>query len=190
MYQEIIKIFHPDWEYKLWTDQDLEHLELINQELYDSVTNPGEKSDILRLELIYKFGGIYLDTDCELVQPLDELHQKFDFYAALRPIREASYTAVMNGMIGSKPKHPLIKKAIKMLKDFKNEGGTLQRTGPPFFTKIIYHYAHLLTERSIILPPVYLSPFSNPNQPWTFSATDKILPETFILHHWHASWVN
>lgn len=75
-YQKTFAKHHPDWEYRLWTDKDIENLELINKELYDKAPNPGEKSDILRLELLYKFGGVYLDTDCELVQPLDELHQK------------------------------------------------------------------------------------------------------------------
>ncbi len=237
-YQETFRKNHPDWEYKLWTDEDVKDLDLQNRDIYEKTINQGERSDILRLELLYKFGGVYLDVDCVSIRPLDELHKKFDFYAALRPIKEGNYTAVMNGMVASKPNHPLIKQEmdsipkglradsllarrnesifgriiprlfrltdilsfgkkrhpfIKKIEERYEESrygsSVLARTGPPFFTKILYHYPELFTDRSIILPPVYLSPFSNPNQPWTYSATDKILPETFIVHDWDGNWV-
>ena len=57
--------YHPDWEYKLWTDETVKEITLINQELFDKAKNYGEKSDILKWELVYRFGGVYIDTDME-----------------------------------------------------------------------------------------------------------------------------
>ena len=55
--------YHPDWEYKLWTDSDAAELELINREAFDSMKNLGMKSDLLRVEILNKFGGLYVDVD-------------------------------------------------------------------------------------------------------------------------------
>ncbi len=78
------KDFHPDWEYILWTDEKVAHeLQLDNQCYYDEAVNYGEKSDILKWELIYRFGGVYIDVDFECLQPLDVLHYMYDFYTGV-----------------------------------------------------------------------------------------------------------
>src|SRR6185437_602159 len=72
-YQKSFHKYLPGWEYKLWTEKEIEQLELINKDLYLKTINPGEKSDIGRLELLYQFGGVYLDADCEWLKALDVL---------------------------------------------------------------------------------------------------------------------
>nr|MBA2306899.1 hypothetical protein [Candidatus Dependentiae bacterium] len=44
--QESLKKHHPDWEYKLWTEEDIPSLQLENQEFYDLSQNYAEKADI------------------------------------------------------------------------------------------------------------------------------------------------
>mmetsp|Transcript_11949 Transcript_11949/g.34641 ORF Transcript_11949/g.34641 Transcript_11949/m.34641 type:complete len:177 (+) Transcript_11949:86-616(+) len=52
-WMESWKRYHPDWEYKLWQDGDLENLPLLPRcrALIASASNPAEKADILRLEV-------------------------------------------------------------------------------------------------------------------------------------------
>ena len=83
-YQESWQKHHPDWEYKLWTDAEVADLDLINRDLYDASLNYGEKSDILRYELLYRYGGMYADTDFESLKPLDTLHYSYDFYIGIQ----------------------------------------------------------------------------------------------------------
>lgn len=45
--------------------KDVKLLILKNQIAYSSAKNWGMKSDILRYEILQKFGGVYIDTDYE-----------------------------------------------------------------------------------------------------------------------------
>ena len=61
---------NPDYEYKLWTDDNIPKLR--NQKQYDEIKQWCGKGDILRYELLYDYGGIYLDSDTVCVNPLDD----------------------------------------------------------------------------------------------------------------------
>jgi mannosyltransferase OCH1-like enzyme len=88
---------HPDWEVKLWTDADVAELALENQQAFDSAVNYGEKSDILRYELLERFGGVYADCDFVSLRSLDEIVSKLDFFAGLSNVGAVELN---NGLIG------------------------------------------------------------------------------------------
>ena len=79
-FQSTWQTFHPDWEYILWTEKEIEEFGLVNQAAYDESTNYGQKSDIARYEILYRMGGLYVDTDFECFKNFDILHHCFDFY--------------------------------------------------------------------------------------------------------------
>ncbi|MEK6734087.1 MAG: glycosyltransferase [Pseudomonadota bacterium] len=74
-----------------------------------------EASDIFRLMLLQKFGGIYTDMDYELYQThsLMEFMKRFDFIAGRELPRKLSYYG--NSFLVSKPNHPIINDAISRL---------------------------------------------------------------------------
>jgi mannosyltransferase OCH1-like enzyme len=43
------------------------------QAAFDRASNFGEKSDIWRYEILFRLGGVYVDTDFECVRPFDSL---------------------------------------------------------------------------------------------------------------------
>ena len=51
--------------------EDVESLLKKNKEIYDSERNYGAKVDILRYEIIYNKGGIYIDADSIALKPFD-----------------------------------------------------------------------------------------------------------------------
>ena len=65
-------------EYKLWRDADVQadaiSFSMINRSALDAATTMAQKADILRLEILYQFGGIYLDTDVEPVKSIAPLY--------------------------------------------------------------------------------------------------------------------
>ena len=75
---KIIEI-NGDYEVIEWNDNNI-NFPLMNSKLFESCTNLGAKSDILRFEVLYKFGGIYLDYDFLQVKKFDELLD-LDFFA-------------------------------------------------------------------------------------------------------------
>ena len=71
-FMKSVKDNHPDYDYRLWTDDNLPH-PLFNQDLFDKARYYPEKADILRYELLYRFGGLYIDADIICLKPLNDL---------------------------------------------------------------------------------------------------------------------
>lgn len=178
------------WEYKLWTDEDVQQFALHNHELYENARNYGEKSDILRYEILYRHGGLYVDTDFECLNPefFEYLHHKLDFYAGIEPLEIAikEQLKVCNALIASKPGHPLMKEFILSLNDsfklHKNDS-TVKLSGPDFITKIIYAFVQAKQPKDIVFfPCTYFYPLL------ADELHKPLFPESAALHYWAGSW--
>lgn len=119
---------HPDWTLKLWSDRerilpgiayeahdvrdfDFEFL----KRQFEASDNWGERSDILRYEILFREGGVYFDHDANCLRSFEGLHRGYDFYACLEtPHREISDYVVSTGIgiIGARAGHPVIRDAI------------------------------------------------------------------------------
>ena len=192
------------WEYKLWTDAEVENLFLHNRSLYEESVNFGEKADILRLEILSQFGGVYADIDFECLKPeiFEELHHSFDFYIGFEPL-EHGYTnkfnmfKVCNALIAAAPGHSLILDLILNLRAnyfaYRDCCSAIQRTGPSYLTRIICEYeqsgAH--NQRNMYLPCTFFYPMNEPEIQFLFQHPGTpafILPETAGLHYWCGTW--
>lgn len=107
---EKMQELHPGWEFKTWYDED--HYPYVGDYLADCPAG-AFRADLIRLDIIYRFGGIYLDSDVLLVKPLDDL-LVHDFWNAGEVTR-----AFGNLAFGAVPHHPAVKdtlyKAIELL---------------------------------------------------------------------------
>jgi hypothetical protein len=63
---------HPEWTHVLWQDADVQRLRLFNRDAFTRASNPGEQSDIVRYELLFLVGGVYLDVDMLCVARVDD----------------------------------------------------------------------------------------------------------------------
>jgi inositol phosphorylceramide mannosyltransferase catalytic subunit len=186
---------HPGWEFKLWTDNDIAGLNLKNKEQFDKAINWGEKSDILRYEILERFGGLYIDVDFECLQSFDWLHTICDFYAGIaydkRPL-------LYNGLIGATPNHPIINACVNQVRASGTQSSELimQYSGPYFFSRIFFdtiaNCAHL---RNLPLPVTYVYPCPNninlSKHIFDHTQIEKyIKPESLAVHYWGTSWVN
>lgn len=186
-YMEAWKTMFPDWTYILWTDETIGRLSLINSDLSINSMNMGEKSDILRYEILYQIGGLYVDVDFE---PLDreffeQLHRNCDFYAGLLP--PELDIVVANGLIGCKPGHSLMLEIIQALPtSWHKSGRIVDRTGPEFMTGVLAHAQHWNDGVNLILPANIVYPFS-----WEQVLPDCsvwIRPETAAVHYYTGTW--
>ncbi len=196
---------HPTWQFILWTDQHGPHNSalvaqypqnyhersiqeignLMNQQQYMRAPNYGAKADILRLEILYRFGGVYLDVDTECFEPLDMLHHRYDFYAGIEPL-EFLWLAINNGIIGSIPGHPILKEYIENIsKQPAITTGVLQThitTGPIAFSRAFWAQAGKNSRRDIAFPARYFGPIDR------FEHIT-MWPETMICQYYSHSWI-
>jgi hypothetical protein len=108
---------HPDWELKLWTDAEVAKLDFPTRDLFESADCWGQKSDLLRMEILNTQGGVYVDLDYECFKPIDVLAQRYDFFTTLKYIYTAHLgwpaiwqhpVVVCNSLIGARPAHPIL----------------------------------------------------------------------------------
>lgn len=62
---------NPDWEVWFWTNENRPRLR--NEQVYRKVPHYSGKVNILRLELLHRYGGLYSDADSECLKPLEPL---------------------------------------------------------------------------------------------------------------------
>ena len=124
---------NPDWTFNFWTDykrplpvpgmhlrmiQDVSFLKL--QECFSKSDNYGEKSDLLRYEILYKEGGVYVDHDVKCFKSFDTLNQSYDFYCGIDMPYTSSLPSCIfttNNLIGVKPSHPVLLRCMDLLVD-------------------------------------------------------------------------
>ncbi|MBA3954264.1 hypothetical protein H0X48_03025 [Candidatus Dependentiae bacterium] len=190
-FQDLLKKFHPTWQYKLWRDADIAEFKLVNQAAYNEAINFGEKSDIARYEILEREGGIYFDTDVQCLQPFDFLTERYDFFAALEPLPKNSMTclSLANAIIGSRPGHPLLKECIKQIKNppIATAGWhpilkTVVKTGPVLLTRAAYQHRNSLLNKGMILPSECFTPANS-------NSVNKNDSYRFCIHHWDHSWM-
>lgn len=181
---------HPDWEYRLWTQHDVAEFGMTNKKFFDESRNPGEKSDLMRYEILHRYGGVYVDMDFECLQSLDELNHLYDFYIGVQPL-DGGLVQVGIGLIGCVPNHPLLKKCIDSIADTwrvpEYQHMATARTGPLFFTKLFCAYAGAFGLIDVALPANYLYPlgcqeYDRDDERW-------LARGAFGVHHWAKTWL-
>lgn len=102
-YIESWKKYCPDYEIKEWNEGnfDLDRYPYV-REAYDN-RKFAFVSDVARLYALYTEGGIYMDTDVEVLKPLDEF-LKYDGVSGFE-----SSTQIPTGLMASRDLHPLVK---------------------------------------------------------------------------------
>ena len=61
---------NPTWDYRFWSEENMPKLR--NQAQFDAMNELAGKADILRYELLYNYGGFFIDADSICVNSLDD----------------------------------------------------------------------------------------------------------------------
>lgn len=134
------------WEHKLWRENDIIKLKLKNIDLYNNSKSYQQKSDIARYEILYKYGGVYLDADMIWLQsdlgaylPLNTS----DFIGVQEPFSCISYNYIntpfiANGFIACSKKHTIMKRCIDLIPERINiSSKAFMTTGPALLNSVI-----------------------------------------------------
>ena len=112
------------YTYKHFTDEDiLEYFEKnpITEfpnviQVFNSFTTGAHKADLFRYYYLYLEGGIYIDTDLELLGNIDLVIKDYQFVS----VESAHPNVLFNGFIAVIPKHKMLYDFLKMTYNLKN----------------------------------------------------------------------
>jgi mannosyltransferase OCH1-like enzyme len=191
---------HPGWTYKLWTDKDIEKLHLVNKELYDICVSYGAKADIARYEILYQFGGLYVDCDVECLQSCDIFHHCCDIYASCDNAELNSIIRITNALIGAKPFHPIIGLCIEKIKQLPvrsliGPDTIITATGSTVLTSAFCESVSEWDGPCVVFPSTYFVPLPYSKRFLEATSSDEkvrrwIKQESYAIHYWHGSWTD
>lgn len=133
---------HPDWLHILWDEEMIDQFKMKNRKLYDTYYKAGKYSgaaNVLRVELLQHYGGVYLDADSECVTPIDGAPfldwDVFGLYEADNFFVDG-VKLIANGIMGCIPNHPLMAVYIDKLSKLTEIYPTWRMSGPLLWSTI------------------------------------------------------
>ena len=176
---------HKDYVFCFWNDDNIP--KLINQKYYDETDVMAMKADILRYELLYFFGGIYIDCDFLCIKNIDSIIEEYsgfsgyesDEYIAIGLMGFAQYDNILLNVILNISYNIICNPSFSVPK----------LTGPVFFTNI---WNKFNTTQENKISKYYAFPI---NYFYSYTFEDKLNNKEYIInddnyaiHMWGYSW--
>jgi mannosyltransferase OCH1-like enzyme len=208
------KKYNPEYEYRLWTDQDIDTFIKTKHNWFYPIFcryNANIKRvDAFRYFLLYEFGGLYVDLDFECLKSFDSLIEKEKCFFGSEPPQHVKKWKVSgllpcNALMASIPKHPFWKFVCHQLPKTANDNNIVKSTGPVFLRKCYYEWINkkeYLNKSSMHIkcfnhkyfyPSIDIVAFykKNPNKfdnEHNKRLNNLYFDETFAVHHWSATY--
>lgn len=191
------KKYLPDYEIKEWNEDNFD----VYSNQYTTEAYQAKKyayvSDYARFWALYNEGGLYFDTDVEIIKPLDDIIAKGPFMGCEKDGDGLqTYPDVAPGLIvGCEPHSKIIKELFSIYDTFSfiaenpdsNKGE--YKTVVAYTTEILAkhglttHQGLQQVEEFTIYPKEYFNPIEHINQ---LKITDK----TRTIHHYAGTWIS
>ncbi len=174
-YGESWEWHHPSWEMRLWTEANLP--ELANRDAFERGRNPAEQANVLRYELLYRIGGVYIDVDMECLRSIEPLLAGVGAFACRESERR-----VGNAILGSAVGHPVMQDAVIEVARTAGRGRQLETSGPSFFTGLLERHPEVK-----VFPAELFYPLKFDDR---LLERPRSFPGAYAVHYWHHSWAS
>ena len=184
--------FLPDYEIREWNEDNFD----VNAIPYTREAYEAKKyafvSDYARFKILYEHGGLYFDTDVEVIRPLDDIIARGPFMGCERDTSGATAPAVAPGLgLGVNPGLGLYRELLDLYATlhFRNADGSLN------FKTVVQYTTELLCEHGLqntpdiqevagvwIYPKEYFCPIDYHTKECHISK------RTHSIHHYAESW--
>lgn len=186
-YIETWKKYCPDYEIIEWNENNFD----VTQNQYCKEAYEAKKwafvSDYARLKVLYDFGGIYMDTDVEVVRPLDDLLQ-YNWFSGFE-----SEDRIPTGTMGAGWNSTVIKIFLDNYNErhfIKDDGSFDLTTNVEVMTKLLKekykvqlnNTRQIFDNNSLLLPFDYLCAKS------FFTGEISKTENTYTIHHFKGTW--
>ena len=190
------KKFLPDYEIKEWNESNFDVYGTVYSAEAYRLKKYAHVSDYARFWILYHYGGIYFDTDVEVIRPLDDILARGSFMGF--ECQEGTSEDNPNGNIaaglgiGVPPGHPLFRQMVDYYEhihyvrwDGKNTGNVVMHLTNllDFEHKQVFD-DHVVSVNDIFVYPIeYFCPLNY------YTGEMNITENTRAIHHYMASWV-
>lgn len=181
------KKFCPDYEIIEWNEDNLD----ISSNLYSQQAYAAKAwafaTDYFRLRIVYTHGGIYLDTDVQVIRPLDPLLENRAFMG----FETEEYIASGLGF-GAEAGSAFLAENMKVYESlaFLNPDGTFNRLPAPEYSTQVAK-AHGLTNdtgkaQTVLDLTCYPREYFAPKD--YFTGRLHVTENTYSIHHYDSTW--
>ena len=161
--------FHPDWEYRLWTDE--QNREFIRSQHprflahYDAYPHHIQRVDAVRYFILLTSGGLYVDLDFECLKACGPLLAGHDCLFGLEPEEHCRIHGkdkiISNAFMATIPSHPFFHAVVHDLITYKsdnpNRNDRILETTGPFMLGRVHKDCH---QDVTLIPSEFLYPLS------------------------------
>lgn len=205
-YRDSWSQLHPDWEYKLWNQEDF--LKILPENLhgiyykYDKMI---KKVDFAKYVILCVCGGFYIDTDEECFKNIEQLVCEYDVILAFDYQIEKfePNMSIINSFMACVPNHPLFVYVINCCPQYQNYW-VCKSTGPTFFGQRVYEYFNDNNGSEILKNiKIYMDDDYKLFYPISWNSPDQIkkyrhnreqfikdYPNAYKTSHWSNLWEN
>lgn len=181
------KRFCPDYKIIEWneTNFDVECHPFVKQAYKEKAWS--FVSDYARLKVVYENGGIYFDTDVELLRNMDFLLEN-PCYIGVQQCQLLCNTGLGFGAVRFSP---VVKKMLEEYDEVSFRLDKKEELACPYLNskvieKLGYHYREKIVKLNdvTVYPPCYFDPLAPGN------TSNLLCKETVSIHHYSASWTS
>jgi hypothetical protein len=183
------KKYCPDYEIKRWDESNY------NLEACDYVKEAYQAkkwafvSDYVRFDILYHYGGLYFDTDVELIKPIDDIVSKGPFMGCESHQKKSTVAPGLG--LAANPGLGLYKDIL----DYYNRQHFISSDGSINLETVVQRVTNILIDQGFqgngnieLINDVYIYPseYFGPIDPVT--KQKHITSNTRSIHHYSASW--
>ena len=186
------KKFLPDYEIKEWNEQNFD----VNIIPYTAEAYHAKKyafvSDYARFWILYHYGGLYFDTDVEVIKPMGSIIAKGAFMGCEQDSKPGIELTVAPGLgLAVESKHEIYKAILEEYDSFhflNEDGSNNDKTVVEYVTEILKTHGlkNMPGIQQIEGVKIYPSEYFCPRD--TVTKRLHITNNTYTIHHYMASW--
>ena len=150
------------FEYIFWNEEELKKrgMTLTLKDKIDSMEEINGKADIIRWEILEKYGGVFVDADSICIEPIDHTLMRSNCFAGYEQERIRK-GLIATGTMGFPPHHLIVKRCIKWVQENPVSHELTQKrawynVGPGLLTRIVNDYN--MHENICVFPSYYFLP--------------------------------
>lgn len=195
-----------DWEYRFWGKAEIDaffndNFTYLYESVYKKFPFDVQRWDLIRLLVLYRYGGLYVDMDYECLNSIDTILKDSSCCIGLEPQKNTEHYEMPlllgNAFIAATPKHDFIIHAIAYIQlngltnlSKHNPTQVMKSTGPFMFTKLYNEYKN--KKKIKLLPDYHVAPLvKNEIKEYLMGENkyDRLIKNAYAMHYFMGSWI-